>query len=149
MPNVDLQAVSIDPVSPQIKVGEVTDIVVVMKNNGPDAIPKTEATCQITLSAVHLGRPGKFQFHGKQWRLLGVITTLGKNGQHNIFMQNNAGPIPVDNEQVFGFSFKVKGKKAAPGPVHITLASSLSGTSISSDQDGNNQSVATEISVVK
>lgn len=148
--NVDLQAVSISVEKPELKVGEFTKVEVILKNNGPDSIPKADATCQITLPATYLGKPSRFKsLLGKQWSLLGTITTLGKNGQHNMFFQNNAGPIPLDNSKTFGFTFFVKGKKATAGEISLTLASSLSGLAMSSDVNGTNQSVSAQLVVKK
>lgn len=124
-------------------------IVVVAKNNGPDPIPTGEATCQITLSNKHLTFPRNHDFRNigdKQWSFLGAKRNAP--GQVNLFFQNNAGEIPVNNEDVSGFSFEVQGKSVTKSPTAITVASSLSATAKSSDIDGSNQSASTELTVL-
>lgn len=142
MPNVDLQAVSISPRKPRIRKGTQTTIEVVMKNNGPDTIPTGEATCHITVPGDILLKPSGFKPMGKQWALQ-VIKP--QDGRYEMYFKNTAGPIPVDNTNMYGFKFIVKGRKK--GVCTITLASSLSGTATSGDVDGANQSVSTEMIV--
>lgn len=143
--NVDLQAVSIDPTLPTVGVGQTAFIVVSMKNNGPNPIPATDATCQITMSSVYLDLAIPFDFTDAcgQWTFLGNVPGPGT---HNLFFQNNAGPIPVGGP-FCSFQFRVAGKAVTPAPSGITLASSLSGTATTSDVDGSNQAATTEINV--
>jgi hypothetical protein len=143
--NVDLQAVSIDPTLPTIGVGQVGQIVVAMKNNGPSVIPVGEATAQITLSSVFLDLAIPFNFTDAcgQWTYLGNVPGAGT---HNLFFQNNAGPIPVGGP-FCSFQFNIAGKMPTVAPSGITLASSLSAGATTSDVDGSNQAATTEINV--
>ena len=143
--NVDLQAVSIDPTLPTIAVGQTGSIVVAMKNNGPSIIPVGEATVQITLSSVFLNLAIPFNFVDAcgQWTYLGNVPGAGT---HNLFFQNNAGPIPVGGP-FCSFQFNVGGKAVTAAPSGITLASSLSAGATTSDVDGSNQAATTEINV--
>lgn len=141
---VDLQAVSIDPGALSINVGQTTQIFVAMRNNGPNPIPVGEATAQVTLSSVFLdlGTPLNFTNACGQWTYLGNVPGVGT---HNLFFQNNAGAIP--NATTCTFQFDVTGKAGSGGPSGITLASSLSATATTSDNDGSNQAATTEITV--
>src|SRR5687767_11726641 len=123
---VDLQAVSIDPTTTSVSVGGTIQLVVVMRNNGPCPIPAGEAQVQITFSSVYLdpGTPLNFVDNcaPANWSYL---TNVPTPGLHNLFFKNDAGAIPVGG--VFcSFQFDIIGKAGAPGPVSITLASSLS-----------------------
>jgi hypothetical protein len=144
--NVDLQAVSIDPTLPTIGIGQVGQIVVAMKNNGPSAIPVGEATVQITLSSVYMQLAIPFNFVDAcgQWTYLGNVPGAGTL---NLFFQNNAGAIPPPPTGFCSFQFNVAGKAVTPGPSGITLASSLSAGATTSDVDGSNQAATTEINV--
>lgn len=141
---VDLQAVSIDPSALSINVGQTAQIFVAMRNNGPNPIPVGEATAQVTLSSVFLdlGTPLNFTNACGQWTYLGNVPGVGT---HNLFFQNNAGAIP--NGFTCTFQFDVTGKAGSGGPSGITLASSLSATATTSDNDGSNQAATTEITV--
>lgn len=141
---VDLQAVSIDPSALSINVGQTAQIFVAMRNNGPAAIPVGEATAQVTLSSVYLdlGTPLNFTNACGQWTYLGNVPGVGTN---NLFFQNNAGAIPAGFTCTF--QFDVKGKAGSGGPSGITLASSLSATATTSDNDGSNQAATTEVTV--
>lgn len=143
--NVDLQAVSIDPSSPTLAINQVGQIVVSMKNNGPNPIPVGDATCQITLSSVYvkLAIPLNFTDACGQWTYLGNVPGPGTL---NLFFQNNAGAIPVGGP-FCSFQFNVAGNAVTPAPSGITLASSLSPTATTSDVDGSNQAATTEINV--
>jgi hypothetical protein len=143
--NVDLQAVSIDPTLPTIGIGQVGQIVVAMKNNGPSVIPVGEATAQITLSSVFLNLAIPFNFVDAcgQWTYLGNVPGAGT---HNLFFQNNAGPIPVGGP-FCSFQFNIAGRAVTAAPSGITLASSLSAGATTSDVDGSNQAATTEINV--
>jgi hypothetical protein len=144
--NVDLQAVSIDPSSPVIGINATGQLVVIMRNNCPCAIPTGEAQVQITFSATYLDPAIPLSFTntcpGSPWS---YVTTVTAGGLHNMFFRNNAGPLPVGG--VFcGFQFNVGGKGViSPAPVAITLASTLSGAAVSSDIDGSNQSASTQV----
>jgi hypothetical protein len=143
--NVDLEATSMDPASPVIQVGQTTQIIVAMSNNGPCVIPTGEATLQITMSSVafDIGVPFNLvDFCSPQWTYLGVITNAT---QHNLFFQNNGGPIPVGSGLCY-FQFDIKGKAITTNSP-ITLASSLSATATSSDVNPVNQSVSTTLTV--
>ena len=144
--NVDLQAVSIDPSSPSLGVGQVGQIVVSMRNNGPGVIPVGEATAQVTLSSVYLDIALPVTFSDapcNQWSYLGNVPGAGT---HNLFFQNNAGPIAIG---ALGCAFRINvgGKAVTPAPSGITLASSLSPTAVTSDVNGTNQAASTEINV--
>jgi hypothetical protein len=132
----DLQAVSIDPGKPSIKVGEKTFIEVVMKNNGPHSIPKGEATCQVTVNNKCLSVPYKTGFTSHRWSLVAVKRS---KGHVNLFFKTS-GEMGIGSTS---FRFNVTGK--AVGKSDVTLASSLSGNATGSDIDGNNQSVSTEV----
>lgn len=142
MPQVDLQAISIDPTSPQVKPGQKFEIVVAMKNNGPDVLPAGEGTCQITLSATHLRLGYNIGLRSTTWKLLGVDRKI--KGQYNLFFETKTD-MGV-NEEDTGFRFEAAGKTV--GTSMATLASSLSATATSSDVDGQNQSVSCEIIVI-
>ena len=145
---VDLQAVSIDPSSPTIGIGQTAQIVVSMRNNGPCAIPTGEGTVQVTLSSVYLdlGGAAPHGFADACGPMWSFVTAISNATQHNLFFRNNAGPIPVGG--IFcSFSFNVVGKAGTPSPSAITLASSLSAAALSFDVDGSNQSASTVINV--
>lgn len=143
--NVDLQAVSIDPSAPSLAVGQVGQIVIEMRNNGPAVIPTGEATAQVTLSSVYLdiALPITFNDPCGQWTYLGNVPGAGT---HNLFFQNNAGPIPV-GALGCSFSINVGGKAVTTAPSGITLASSLAPTAASSDVNGTNQAASSEINI--
>ena len=147
-PNVDLQAVSIDPSSLTVNVGGTVQIVVEMKNNGPCPIPAGEAQVQITFSSVYLDPAGPLNFVDNcapgRWVYL---TSVPTPGFYNLFFRNDAGPIPVGGSTCT-FQFNVTGKTGSSGPVSITLASSLSATATTADADGSNQSASTFIEVL-
>lgn len=146
--SVDLQAVSIDPSTPSVTVGGTIQLVVVMRNNGPCPIPIGEAQVQISFSSVYLdpGTPLNFvdQCAPGRWSYL---TNVPTPGLHNLFFRNDAGAIPVGG--VFcAFQFDIKGKAGAPGPVSVTLASTLTASATTADQDGSNQSASTFVDIV-
>ena len=147
---IDLMAVSIDPAkvvkgNPEFPgdlfPGSAFQLVVDMKNNGPDTLLKGEGTCQITISSKDLILAIKPKFVSKKWKLLGVKKI--KN-QYNLFLETKADMMK--DEPDCGFYFNVKAKVA--GTSFATLASSLSVTSMSSDINGTNQSVRTEIVIL-
>jgi hypothetical protein len=121
------------------------EIEVVMRNNGPCAIPVGDATAQITISAdqIELAKPFGFKDECNQWEFL-TSNMAGKN--YNLFFKNTKAPIPAGGAMC-AFRFSVKGKSEANGTSRITLASSLSGSARTSDMDGNNQSAYAEIAV--
>ena len=137
----DLQAVSIDPMKPTIKVGQQTTVKLFLKNNGPGIIAKGEATCHITVDGKFLNKPAGVKAIRKAWTLDGPVIT--KDGRYEIYLTNKAGDISVNEPELQGVSFTVRGKKGGKG--FITVVSSLSGSAQSSDVDGSNQSVSTEI----
>ena len=145
---VDLQAVSIDPSTPVISTTGTSQIVVVMRNNGPCIIPTGEAQVQITFNDTYLQPAIPLNFVDNcvpaRWSF---VTTVNAAGQYNMFFRNNAGPIPVGG--VFcSFQFNVGGKGiVSPAPVNITLASTLTAAATSSDVDGSNQSASTQVTV--
>ena len=145
---VDLQCVSIDPLPATIKKGQTTSIILAMKNNGPCMIPKGDATAQVTLIGeyLELGTPLNFIDICGQWTYLGVIS---KDGQHNLFFQNNEGPIPVNGQPCY-FQFDVKGKAETPviSPTGISMVSSLSITATTADMNGRNQAAWTEVKII-
>ncbi len=142
-PNVDLEAVSIDPATLSVNVGATTQIFVVMKNNGPCPIPTGEATCLVTLSstAFDLGSPFNFNDICGIWTYLGDVPNATS---HNLFFRNNAGPINLGTPCYF--QFDVKGKTTFPGSP-ITLVSSLSATASTGDVQPANQSALTFLTV--
>ena len=144
--NVDLQAVSIDPSTPSLAVGQVGQIVVSMRNNGPSVIPLSEATAQITLSSVYLDIALPVTFSDapcNQWTYLGNVPGAGT---HNLFFQNNGAAIPV-GALGCSFSINVAGKAVTTAPSGITLASSLAPTATTSDVNGTNQAASSEINI--
>ena len=144
--DVDLQAVSIDPTLSTIGIGQTGSIVVEMKNNGPSAIPIGEATATVTISSIYLdlGIPFNFVNSCGQWSYLGNVPGAGT---HNLFFQNNAGPIPVNGPACM-FQFNIGAKLLeTPIPSGITLASSLSPGATTSDMNGTNQGATSEINV--
>jgi hypothetical protein len=145
---VDLQGVSVDPLPATIGKGQTATVMVAMKNNGPCTIPQGEATAQITLIGDYLdpGTPLNFIDICGQWSYLGVIS---KDGQHNLFFQNNGGPIPAGGK-FCSFQFDVKGNAETPAnaPTAITLVSTLSATATTADLDGRNQSAGTELRIM-
>lgn len=151
MPNVDLQAVSIDPMTAEIRPTQFTKIVAILKNNGPDDIPVGEATCAVTVDLRFLRLPRKIglsHIGTPQWAFLGRRRSA--KDQVTLFFQNNWGEIPKNDITNQGFSFEIYGK--SPTKDHnlplITLASSLSATATTSDTDGNNQSVSCFLTVL-
>jgi len=142
---VDLQGVSIDPIPGTIKKGQTASIVVVMKNNGPCIIPKGDATAQVTLIGEFLdpGSPVNFIDICGQWSYLGVIS---KDGNHDLFFQNNAGAIPLGSQYCY-FQFDVVGKSDTKPATGITLVSTLGATSMMVDMNGRNQAASTELKV--
>lgn len=142
---VDLQGVSIDPIPGTIKKGQTASIVVSMKNNGPCVIPKGDATAQVTLIGEYLdpGSPVNFIDICGQWSYLGVIS---KDGNHDLFFQNNAGAIPLGAQYCY-FQFDVVGKSDTKPATGITLVSTLGATSMMVDMNGRNQAASTELKV--
>ena len=142
---VDLQGVSIDPIPGTIKKGQTASIVVAMKNNGPCVIPKGDATAQVTLIGEFLepGAPVNFIDICGQWSYLGVIS---KDGNHDLFFQNNAGAIPLGSQYCY-FQFDVIGKADTKSATGITLVSTLGATSMMVDMNGRNQAASTELKV--
>lgn len=142
MTQVDLQAVSIDPSTggTPIKVGETFQLHLAMKNNGPDIIPAGEATCQITVEEKYFIIPRKRTFTSNFFSFLGAKRTPGVNGNIDLFFQSNED-MPVNEVDELIFTVKAE----APGTSLATVASSLSGTSMSSDVNPTNQSVQCEI----
>ena len=142
---VDLQGVSIDPIPGTIKKGQTASIVVAMKNNGPCVIPKGDATAQVTLIGEFLdpGTPVNFIDICGQWSYLGVIS---KDGNHDLFFQNNAGAIPLGGQYCY-FQFDVVGKADTKSATGITLVSTLGATSMMVDMNGRNQAASTELKV--
>lgn len=143
---VDLQAVSIDPSPGSINVGQTGQIVVVMKNNGPCPIPVGEAQVQITFSSTFLNPGAPLNLVDNcapdRWTLVASVPTPGN---HNLFFRNTAGPIPVGGVDC-SFQFNITGL-ANTAAATITLASTLSATATTSDNDGSNQSASTQIAV--
>jgi hypothetical protein len=146
--DVDLQAVSISPSLPSISVGQTAFIQVSMRNNGPSAIPMGEATASITFSSVYLdfglpALPVNFSDPCNNWTYLGNVPGAGTN---NLFFQNNGGALAAS--QTCNFQFDVRGKSGVAGSNNlITLASSLSPTATTNDQNGTNQSASVELAV--
>lgn len=141
--SVDFAAVSIDPGKISINKGEKTFIQVSMQNNGPDVLPAGEGTCQITLNNKLLSLPvnrGFKNLSGEVWKLVAVKRT---QGTVNLFFKTIAD-FPIGTAD---FQFNVTGK--AYGTADITLASSLSATATSSDPNGTNQSVSTQLIISK
>lgn len=143
---VDLQAVSIDPSTGgnPIKPGQTFQLNLAMKNNGPDVLPAGEATCQITLSEKHITIPRARKFESKFFAFLGLKRTPGVDGNIDLFFQSNED-MPVN--EVDELIFTVKADK--PGTSIANAVSSLSATSMSSDVNGTNQSVMTELVIKK
>ena len=140
---VDLQAISIDPSTGgnPIKTGEVFQLHLVMKNNGPEVLPAGEATCQITLNERSIAIPRKRIFQSKFFSFLGAKRTPGNI---NLFFKSNED-MPVGEEDDLVFTVRAE----AAGQSFATVASSLSATSQSSDVDGANQSVSCELIIIK
>ena len=144
---VDLQAVSIDPTSLVLGTTATGQLVVVMKNNGPCILPTGEAQVQITFGDTYLQPAtvlGVTNTCGGVWTHVG---TTNAAGQYNMFFRNTGGPLPVGGAGC-EFRFNIGGKGiASPGPVNITLASTLTAAATSSDVDGSNQSASTQVVV--
>lgn len=139
---VDLQTVSIDPLSPSIKKGSQTTIFANIKNN-VGVIEKGGAKIHCTINGQYLSKPNTFRSVGIKWKLEAIKT---QNGNHELFAVN-AEPIPTGQLRFPGIKFSVRGK--AIGVADITLVSSLSADSQSSDVDGANQSARTQLIVTK
>lgn len=145
MPNVDLQAISIDPEKPQIKKGERISILSLLRNNGPDVLPKGEAKVMITLSNTILTLPRNRNFKSTvkgQWKFGGA---RARNGFWNLWFLSNAD-LPI-NQNGEGFQFDVVGKNY--GESMVTLNSSLTATATSGDVQGFNQAVHCVLKVAK
>jgi hypothetical protein len=145
---VDLQAVSIDPSALVISTTGTAQLVVVMKNNGPCILPTGEAQVQITFGDTYL-QPA-VPLNLTNTTCAGVWTFVGQTnvgGQFNMFFRNNGGPLPVGGAGC-EFRFNVGGRGlVSPGPVNVTLASTLTAAATSSDVDGSNQSASTQVFV--
>ncbi len=145
---VDLQAVSIDPATPTVGVGATTQLVVVIRNNGPCPIPTGEAQIQVTFSSAYLSPGAPLNFVDNcapgRWAFL---TNVPTPGLHNLFFRNNAGPIPAGGVNC-SFQFDIVGVASTPpGGASVTLASTLTATATTADQDGSNQSASTFVNV--
>lgn len=136
---VDLQGVSIDPSPISIRVGDTGSILVVMKNNGPAAIPTGEATFTVTIgSNITYATPLAVTGLG------GIYTVTSQNG-NTLQFANTGGPVPGNPANGLEIAISVVG--ASVGTSALNLASSLSLTANSSDRDGNNQSASGSIIV--
>ena len=146
--NVDLQAVSIDPTSPNVNIGQTIQIVAVLRNNGPCPIPTGEAQVTITFSSTYLSPGAPLNFTDgcvpARWTYL---TNVPTPGLHNLFFRNTLGPIPVGGASC-AFSFNVTGVTGTPSPTPVTLVSTLTATATTADVDGRNQSSGTFVNVV-
>src|SRR4051812_31618500 len=81
---VDLQAVSISPVLFRLEAGKITQVEVVMHNNGPCAIPVGQATAQITINLDHMEISDNIGFTDecKEWN---YITSTTSGNLKNLF----------------------------------------------------------------
>lgn len=149
--SIDLQAVSIDPgkivngsevSAPVIKKGEKVFIRAIMKNNGPDILPKGEAKVMITFDNKILALPTKRNFKSERWSWGGMTR---KNRFANLWFINKTH-LPV-NENNTGFQFDIIGKNY--GESKVTLNSSLTSTATSGDVQGFNQAVDCTVKVAK
>lgn len=151
MPQVDLQAVSIDPgkiengsevSAPVIKKGERVFIRAVLKNNGPDILPKGEAKVFLTFPNNILALPTSRNFKSKNWKW-GGLTRSG--GFVNLWFFSKVDLVVNQNGE--GFQFDVVGKNY--GEALISLNSSLTFDSTSGDNQGQNQAVSCILKVAK
>ena len=126
----DLESVSIFTTAfPSIGIGQATTVNVTLGNNGPCPIPIGEANAQVTLSSVYfdlVGPTATFVSTCGIWTLLGITTSGGLGGQHNLFFRNNGAPVPVGGA-FCGFTFVIRGANVTPPglPGDISLVSGL------------------------
>ncbi|QHV94875.1 T9SS type A sorting domain-containing protein [Spirosoma endbachense] len=138
---VDLQGVSIGPSSPTpIAINQIQTVQVVIKNNGPGAIPATQALFTATIDPVILRFDTPLNFTDPS----GLFTLTSSNAS-TLQVANNGGPLPGNAATGYIISFNVRGN--ATGTGNLNLTSTLSLTSTVSDNNGNNQSAAGSIVV--
>ncbi len=138
---VDLQAVSIGPTSSvPIAINQIQTVEVIMKNNGPGAIPTGQALFTVTINSTILrfDTPLNFTDASGLW----VLTSSTAN---TLQVSNNGGPLPGDASVGYSIQFNVRGN--ATGSGNLNLASSLSPTATVADRDGTNQSASGSITV--
>ena len=138
---VDLQAVSIGPTSNvPIAINQIQTVEVIMKNNGPGAIPTGQAlfTATINTTFLRFDTPLTFTDASGLW----VLTSSTAN---TLQVANSGGPLPGNAAAGYSIRFNVRGN--ATGSGDLNLASSLSPTATVSDRDGTNQSASGSIIV--
>ncbi len=138
---VDLEGVSIGPTTlTPIAINQIQTVRVILKNNGPGAIPTGEATATVSINTTYLrfDTPLAFTDASGLW-------TLVNSSANTLQFANTGGPLPGDPNTGFTLQFNVRGNAAGIGD--LNLASSLSRTSTVSDRNGNNQSASGSITV--
>ncbi|GAB3967524.1 hypothetical protein GCM10028806_10080 [Spirosoma terrae] len=138
---VDLQGVSIAPLtSDPIGINQPQTVEVVLKNNGPGAIPTGEAVATVTISTPQLrfDTPLNFTDASGLW-------TVTSSNTNTLILSNTGGPLPSNPAGGYSLRFGVRGN--AQGAGNLNLASTLSPTATVSDRDGNNQSASGSITV--
>jgi hypothetical protein len=141
---VDLEAVSIDPVSPIVNKGEPVSVRAIFRNNGPEAIPPGQAKARITFSNTYLSLPrNKGVIESIHWQLVSIKRKA--KGKVKLVFRNSSAMNPGDDGSCI---FYVKGKKYTDvtGCV-ITLSMTL--TDKAADIDTKNQSTSNSIIVLK
>jgi len=152
-PQTDLESQSIITLKfPTIGIGEQTTVVANITNNGPCPIPTGEANAQITLRSDYFNVVPNFtSICAGQWTLLGIVTTGGPGGQHNLFFRNTLGPIPSGGP-FCGITIDITGAGITPPlmPGDITLFTSLN-SMIATVFDANttNQFANTQLGVTQ
>lgn len=146
--NVDLQAISIDPLQPRIGKGETTSLVVSMTNNGPCPIPKSEARFTVTLPDAYLEPAKQLKISDgcvpAKWTLFNQTHT---DGFYTLTFSNAGGPLPAGGTPcAVSFNIKAIGQNESE-PVTISLVSSLSALATTGDVNGINQSVLTKLHI--
>lgn len=147
-PNVDLQAVSIDPSALMMSPLGTIKLVVEMKNNGPCPIPIKEARFTISFPDKYIqpGNPLNVVDNcvPTRWKL---FNSNQADGFYSFTFRNDAGPIPVGGAPC-PMSFSIRGKGlVATEPITISLSSSLTALSTKGDLNGLNQSASTKLFV--
>jgi hypothetical protein len=138
---VDLQGVSIAPLtSDPIGINQPQTVEVVMKNNGPGAIPTGEAVATVTIATPQLRFDTPLNFTDAS----GLWTVTSSNA-NTLILSNTGGALPSNPAGGYSLRFGVRGN--AQGAANLNLASSLSPTSTVSDRDGTNQSASGSITV--
>lgn len=142
MPNVDLHAMSIDPLS-QPKTGKVFKLTLIMRNNGPDTIPAGEAVAQISIDNRFITVPNNVGFSSNRWV---VFKTWRKNNAAVIGFKTKAD-MPVNSQDELTITLKGKKKTTFNEPTKITAFSTLSFDATTGDVQAFNNQCDTEFEV--